>query len=159
MNRPKGSLGLEEAVGKPPIHPHSSGMGGGGGGGSSGGSGQPLNTPGARRAGKIKVRRDSMKMIHAHLTQSPDASRPEDLEQINKIATDGLSIVVIGASGDLAKKKTYPALFELYLSEFLPKHTRVAGYARSDLSNEDLRKKLRPFLLEKTPGATEVHIS
>ena len=97
-----------------------------------------------------------MKMIHTHLTQSPDASRPEDLEQINKIATDGLSIVVIGASGDLAKKKTYPALFELYLSEFLPKHTRIAGYARSELSDEDLRKKLRPFLLEKTPGATEV---
>lgn len=100
-----------------------------------------------------------MKMIHAHLTQSPDASRPEDLEQINKIATDGLSIVVIGASGDLAKKKTYPALFELYLSEFLPKHTRIAGYARSELSDEDLRKKLRPFLLEKTPGATEVRVS
>lgn len=25
-----------------------------------------------------------------------------------------LSIIVLGASGDLAKKKTYPALFDLY---------------------------------------------
>lgn len=29
--------------------------------------------------------------------------------------TGSLSIVVLGASGDLAKKKTFPALFHLYL--------------------------------------------
>ena len=32
-----------------------------------------------------------------------------------------LSIVVIGASGDLAKKKTYPALFSLYSKGLIPK--------------------------------------
>lgn len=30
-----------------------------------------------------------------------------------------LSIVVLGASGDLAKKKTFPALFNLYRQVFL----------------------------------------
>ena len=30
-----------------------------------------------------------------------------------------LSIVVLGASGDLAKKKTFPALFNLYRQGFL----------------------------------------
>ena len=30
-----------------------------------------------------------------------------------------LSIVVLGASGDLAKKKTFPALFKLYRQVFL----------------------------------------
>lgn len=41
-------------------------------------------------------------------THSPLAPRREVLE------TGTLSIVVLGASGDLAKKKTFPALFHLY---------------------------------------------
>lgn len=31
-----------------------------------------------------------------------------------------LSIIVVGASGDLAKKKIFPALFALYYEGFLP---------------------------------------
>ena len=42
-----------------------------------------------------------------------------------------VTIVVIGASGDLAKKKTYPALFNLFELDLLPKYTRIVGYARS----------------------------
>lgn len=42
-----------------------------------------------------------------------------------------MTIVVIGASGDLAKKKTYPALFNLFELDLLPKYTRIVGYARS----------------------------
>lgn len=33
---------------------------------------------------------------------------------------DSLSVFVFGASGDLAKKKTYPALLQLYLDGCLP---------------------------------------
>ena len=33
---------------------------------------------------------------------------------------DNLSIVVVGASGDLARKKIFPALFALYCQGFLP---------------------------------------
>jgi glucose-6-phosphate 1-dehydrogenase len=46
-------------------------------------------------------------------TDSPLAPR-EVLE------TGTLSIVVLGASGDLAKKKTFPELFHLYKQELLP---------------------------------------
>lgn len=38
-----------------------------------------------------------------------------------------LSIVVVGASGDLAKKKILPALFALYYENMLPKVGRVVG--------------------------------
>ena len=57
-----------------------------------------------------------------------------------------LSTIVIGASGDLAKKKTYPALFELYSSNLLPTNTKIWGIARSHLTDDDLRNKIRPFL-------------
>lgn len=55
----------------------------------------------------------------------------------------------MGASGDLAKKKTYPSLLALHADNFLPKNTVIWGFARSNLSHEDLRARLKPFLLKK----------
>ena len=57
-----------------------------------------------------------------------------------------LCVVVIGASGDLAKKKTYPSLLNLYVDNLIPKNTRIFGFARSDLTDDDLRDRVRPFL-------------
>jgi len=56
------------------------------------------------------------------------------------------SIVVFGASGDLAKKKTYPALFELFGQGLLPRKLRIVGFARSAKSDEDFRASLRSYL-------------
>lgn len=57
-----------------------------------------------------------------------------------------LTVVVVGASGDLAKKKTYPSLLSLYAGGLLPKEIQVRGYARSSKTSEDFRVGLRPFL-------------
>lgn len=74
-------------------------------------------------------------------TDSPLAPR-EVLE------TGTLSIVVLGASGDLAKKKTFPALFHLYKQELLPPNeVHIFGYARSKISDDELRNKLRSYLV------------
>jgi hypothetical protein len=129
-------------------------------GGGADGAPSPLSgmdTPGARLVGAVKVARrtsTNLELIHAHMTSG--AARPSDLAALNKLSADGITVVVIGASGDLAKKKTYPAIMELFMSEFLPKHARVVGYARSAMTNEALRAQLRPYLLKTTPGATEV---
>lgn len=53
---------------------------------------------------------------------------------------------VFGASGDLAKKKTYPALFHLFAQDFIGDSTKFFGFARSVLNDEELRAKLRPYL-------------
>ncbi|KAG7890446.1 hypothetical protein KL908_004283 [Ogataea polymorpha] len=58
-------------------------------------------------------------------------------------------IVVFGASGDLAKKKTFPALFGLFREGFLSSSTRIIGYARSKLTEEELRTRIKPYF--KTP--------
>ena len=47
-----------------------------------------------------------------------------------QIATETV-IVVLGASGDLAQKKTFPALFALFKQGLLPKDVHIVGYARS----------------------------
>ena len=60
-----------------------------------------------------------------------------------------LTVVVVGASGDLAKKKTYPSLLKLFKAGYLPVHTRIVGFARSDYSDESFRERLRSSLAGK----------
>jgi glucose-6-phosphate 1-dehydrogenase len=57
-----------------------------------------------------------------------------------------LSIVVVGASGDLAKKKIFPALFALYHEGLLPKNVQIVGFARSKISNDEFREKIMATL-------------
>lgn len=58
-------------------------------------------------------------------------------------------VIVLGASGDLAKKKIYPTLWLIYRQGLFPPNTRIVGYARSPLTVEDIRKKAEPFLKVK----------
>jgi glucose-6-phosphate 1-dehydrogenase len=55
--------------------------------------------------------------------------------------------LVVGASGDLAKKKTYPALLELWKAHLLPSKVTIWGFARTVKSHAELRQHLRPHLL------------
>ena len=55
-------------------------------------------------------------------------------------------IVVFGASGDLAKKKTFPALFGLFREGHLDPTTKIVGYARSNLTTSDLIWRISPYL-------------
>lgn len=57
-----------------------------------------------------------------------------------------LTIFVVGASGDLAKKKTYPSLYDLHRHSFLPESVVICGYARSHKTDAEFRDHLRPFL-------------
>ncbi|KAK7815059.1 glucose-6-phosphate 1-dehydrogenase [Quercus suber] len=54
-----------------------------------------------------------------------------------------LSITVVGASGDLAKKKIFPALFALYYEDFLPKNFVVFGQYNSEEHFVELNKKMK----------------
>ncbi|KAJ4408247.1 Glucose-6-phosphate 1-dehydrogenase [Gnomoniopsis sp. IMI 355080] len=62
---------------------------------------------------------------------------------------DNTVIVVLGASGDLAKKKTFPALFGLYRNQFLPKDIKIVGYARTKMDHEEYLKRVKSYI--KTP--------
>lgn len=56
------------------------------------------------------------------------------------------TFIVLGASGDLAKKKIYPTLWALFRDDLLPTNTKIIGYARSDLTVNDLKLKVEPYL-------------
>ena len=50
-----------------------------------------------------------------------------------------ISIVVVGASGDLAKKKIFPALFALYYKGYFPESFTICGFARTPMSDDEFR--------------------
>ncbi|KAK4757099.1 hypothetical protein SAY87_007226 [Trapa incisa] len=81
-----------------------------------------------------------------------DSFKAEVLETLSE--TGCLSVIVLGASGDLAKKKTFPALFNLYRQGFLPAdEVHIFGYARTKISDEELRNRLHGYLIqEKNPS-------
>jgi len=57
-------------------------------------------------------------------------------------ATECFTIVVLGASGDLAFKKTFPALFGVAGLGFMPKNYRIIGYARSKIKHDEFIKRV-----------------
>jgi glucose-6-phosphate 1-dehydrogenase len=65
-------------------------------------------------------------------------------------------LAVVGASGDLAKKKTYPALFSLYKHGLLPTTCPIVGYARTPMTVEELRSRLKVGL--KVSNSLENHL-
>lgn len=53
-----------------------------------------------------------------------------------------LTVIVVGASGDLSVKKTYPALFSIFSKGFFPSNVNFVGYARSSLQLIDFKTKI-----------------
>lgn len=48
-------------------------------------------------------------------------------------------LVILGATGDLSRKKLFPALFGLYFKGFMPKHFQILGLSRKDFSDAEFR--------------------
>ncbi len=55
-------------------------------------------------------------------------------------------LVIFGASGDLAKRKLIPALYELHTQNLLPEKFAVLGVSRTELSDSGFQEKMKEFL-------------
>src|SRR6185369_3209560 len=55
---------------------------------------------------------------------------------------DPCIMVIFGVTGDLAKRKLFPALYNLARQGLLSREFAVIGVARSPMSNEDFRKRI-----------------
>ncbi len=53
------------------------------------------------------------------------------------------AMVIFGATGDLTKRKLIPALYSLSMDHRLPDKFSVLGYARSEMNDEEFRRKMR----------------
>ncbi|CAK9103287.1 unnamed protein product [Durusdinium trenchii] len=63
-----------------------------------------------------------------------------------------LAIVVLGATGDLAKKETFPALLDLLAHEYLPPQVVIFGVGRTKQDTGTFREWLQPWLVKSFAG-------
>ncbi len=64
-------------------------------------------------------------------------------------------LVIFGASGDLAKRKLIPAVYNLAAGGFLPEEFAIAGISRSPMSDDEFRQKMSQDLHTFETGALE----
>ncbi|CAI5529594.1 unnamed protein product [Closterium sp. Naga37s-1] len=88
----------------------------------------------------------------AHAAAAAAAEAAPKVEQVYE-EVDGqmvparmLTFTIVGASGDLARKKIFPALFALYYEGCLPEHFQIFGYARSKMDDAQLRELISSTL-------------
>jgi len=57
-------------------------------------------------------------------------------------------LTIFGASGDLARRKVIPALYDLFLDGWLPEQWQIVGFARSHLTDAAFRERAREGITE-----------
>ena len=68
-----------------------------------------------------------------------DAVTPET--STSATAADPCAIVIFGASGDLARRKLIPALYELASHKMLARRFAIIGFARTPMTDEAFRER------------------
>ncbi|OZB83269.1 MAG: glucose-6-phosphate dehydrogenase [Halothiobacillus sp. 13-55-253] len=68
--------------------------------------------------------------------------------QRDKSRQDPVTIVIFGATGNLAHKKLIPALYQLELAGELPQGSRIIGFGRRDWTDEHWRDEVQVLLSE-----------
>jgi glucose-6-phosphate 1-dehydrogenase len=74
------------------------------------------------------------------------AAAPERVEPLKR--GDACTVVIFGASGDLAKRKLFPALFHLQCDGMLHEDFALVGVARAPMSDEEFRRLVYQTTLE-----------
>jgi glucose-6-phosphate 1-dehydrogenase len=70
-------------------------------------------------------------------------------------AQDPFTLVIFGASGDLARRKLLPALAQLERGGYLPTKFAVVGFSRSELSDDAYRTAMRDALAGDAASAEQ----
>ncbi|RKD27051.1 glucose-6-phosphate dehydrogenase [Ammoniphilus oxalaticus] len=68
--------------------------------------------------------------------------------RLQTLKLDPATIILFGATGDLSRRKLFPALFNLFKREMLPPSFAIIGVARRDFSQETFREFVLQALKE-----------
>src|SRR4051812_49371265 len=85
-----------------------------------------------------------------------EAQREDEQKDDANPLTEGLerrpihptTMVIFGASGDLAKRKLLPAIYNLAHEGALPEQFNLIGVSRGEMSDEEFRKGARESIAE-----------
>ncbi|EGD73711.1 hypothetical protein PTSG_05418 [Salpingoeca rosetta] len=99
----------------------------------------------ARLAAEKEIKQRMARRTHARKREEERQDELDEDEPPNANNTVTV-ITVLGASGDLAKNKVYPALWTMYRKSLIPRSSVFVGYARSKFTSEEFMGRLRPHL-------------
>lgn len=66
------------------------------------------------------------------------------------------SIIIFGATGDLAKRKLFPAFFNLFIEGRMPEQFNIVALGRADKNNDDFRNYVKENLLLFSRNQSEI---
>ncbi|MDQ0976751.1 glucose-6-phosphate 1-dehydrogenase [Neobacillus niacini] len=61
---------------------------------------------------------------------------------------ESMTFVLFGATGDLAMRKIFPALYNLYVDQKLPQSISIIGLGRGELSHADFQEQVKDSILD-----------
>ncbi len=67
------------------------------------------------------------------------------------IPVENFDLVIIGATGDLARRKILPALYRLFHAGQMPESARIIGAARSDMGRDAFRAVVQDAIRQHVP--------
>lgn len=65
-----------------------------------------------------------------------------------ELTPEGCGIIIFGASGDLVYRKLIPALYNLYIRNLMPTKFYILGFARTEMTDEDFKERIRRALID-----------
>lgn len=68
-----------------------------------------------------------------------------------EVPPDPCGIVILGATGDLTKRKLAPALYRLFINRGMPESFFVLGASRSDLTTDQFREEVKEAVASDDP--------
>src|SRR5215831_13594048 len=71
---------------------------------------------------------------------------------------DPCVMVIFGATGDLTKRKLFPALYNLAKEDFLPHTFAIIGVGRQEMETGDFRKEMNADLKEFVPNGPDAQL-
>lgn len=76
----------------------------------------------------------------------------------HKKVADPCVMVIFGATGDLTKRKLFPALYNLAKDDFLPHSFAIIGVGRQEMTSAAFRKQMIEHLREFIPNGPDVKV-
>jgi len=80
---------------------------------------------------------------------------PTATRRLRSMPTEPCILVILGASGDLAKRKLIPAMYEMFRRDLLPRETVILGVSRTKKSDDEWRSELHPWIRDHAKGFDE----
>ena len=77
------------------------------------------------------------------LTEQQQLAANPLVEGLERLPVHPTTLVVFGATGDLARRKLLPAIYNLAHEGSLPERYDLIGVARSEMSNDEFREMAR----------------